>query len=124
MEEYKCCERCNRTVTELHHIVYRSQALYMANIKLNFMYLCPEHHRGNESPHMDKEIDFKYKYEMQEKLFQLFDKKYFTEKEIKELLETTSTEVKKITKKLPLYKEGYERLDIVIRLMGGRLYAK
>ena len=88
------------------------------------MYLCPDHHRGNDSPHMNKEIDFKYKYELQTKLFKLFDKAYYTEKEIKENLETTSSEVRKITKKLKLYKEGYERVDLVARLMEGRIYAR
>lgn len=124
VEEYKCCKECNKNVTELHHIVFRSQAPYMANIKINFMYLCPEHHRGNESPHMNKEIDFKYKFELQTKLFKLFSKAYYTEKEIKDALWTTSSEARKITKKLKLYKEGYERVDIVSRLMGGRIYAK
>lgn len=124
MEEYLCCEECSKNVTELHHIVFRSQAPYMANIKINFKYLCPEHHRGNDSPHMNREIDFKYKYELQKKLFELFNKAFYTEKEIKDLLETTTTEVRKIVKRLPLHKEGYERVDIVARLMGGRLYAK
>jgi hypothetical protein len=124
LEEYKCCEECNKNITELHHIVFRSQAPYMANIKINFKYLCPEDHRGNNGPHMNKETDFKYKYDLQTKLFKLFDKTYFTEKEIKEKLETTSSEVRKITKKLKLYKEGYERVDLVERLMGGRIYAR
>lgn len=124
MEEYKCCEECNKNITELHHIVFRSQASYMANIKINFKYLCSEDHRGNNGPHMNKNVDFKYKYELQTKLFEMFNKPYYTEKEIKDLLETTSSEVRKIVKKLKLYKEGYERVDLVARLMGGRIYAK
>lgn len=124
MEEYKCCEVCNRNITELHHIVFRSQAPYMANIKINFKYLCPEDHRGNNGPHMNREIDFKYKYELQTRLFELFSNPYYTEKEIKEKLETTASIARKITKKLKLYKKGYERVDLVARLMGGRIYAK
>jgi hypothetical protein len=124
LEEYLCCSVCNRNITELHHIVYKSQAPYMANIKINFKYLCPEHHRGNDSPHMSKDIDFKYKYELQKRLFELFDKAYLTEKEIKEKLETTPSEAGKIVKKLKVYKEGYNRVELVIRLMGGKLYAK
>lgn len=73
---------------------------------------------------MNREIDFEYKYELQKKLFEIFDKAYFTEKEIKEKLETTTIEVRRIVKRLPLRSEGYERVDIVVRLMGGRLYAK
>ncbi len=96
----------------------------MANIKINFKYLCPEDHRGNNGPHMNKETDFKYKYELQTKLFKLFSKSYYTEKEIKEKLETTASEARKIVRKLKLYKGGYERVDLVARLMGGRIYAR
>ena len=124
MEEYKCCEHCNKNIVELHHIVFRSQAPYMANIKINFKYLCPEDHRGNDGPHMNRKTDFKYKYELQTKLFRFFSKQYYAEKEIRDLLETTSSEAGKIVKKLKLYKEGYERVDIVCRLMGGRIYGK
>lgn len=89
------------------------------------MYLCGDHHRtGKDSPHMNKEKDFEYKYELQKKLFELFNKDYYTEKEIKQKLETTSSEVSKIVKKLRIYKEGYERLDLISRLMGGRIYAR
>lgn len=124
MEEYKYCEECNRNITELHHIVFRSQAPYMANVKINFKYLCPEDHRGNDGPHMNRETDFKYKYELQTKLFEMFNKPYHTESEIKEKLEITAKEARKIVKKLPLYEEGYERIDLVARLMGGRIYAR
>lgn len=123
MSNYRYCEECGSSITELHHTIFKSQASYMANIKINFMYLCPEHHRGNNSPHGDRKVNIKYKLELQKKLFELFDKDYFTEKEIKEKLETTSSEARKITKKLKLYKEGYERVELITRLMGGMLYA-
>lgn len=119
------CKVCDKNQVELHHIIFRSQAPYMANIKINHMYLCGDHHRtGKDSPHMNKEKDFEYKYELQKKLFELFNKDYYTEKEIKQKLETTSSEVSKIVKKLRIYKEGYERLDLISRLMGGRIYAR
>lgn len=129
LEERKLCEECIKkgiwSAAEIHHIVKRSQASYLTNIKINFKYLCPEHHRlGKDSPHMNKETDFKYKYELQTKLFSLFSKDFYTEKEIKEKLETTSSEVRKIVKKLKVYKEGYDRVELVVRLMGGRFYGK
>ena len=123
MEDLKCCEVCGKNYAEEHHIIFKSQAPWMAKIKINLMYLCNEHHRGNNSPHRNKKIDIKYKLELQKKLFEMFnDKDYYTEKEIQEKLWTTSSEVRKITKKLMLYKEGYKSLDIVIRCMGGMLY--
>ncbi|MEG2289931.1 MAG: hypothetical protein RSA29_02685 [Clostridium sp.] len=118
------CEVCGNSRVELHHIVFRGQASYMRNVKINFKYLCQEHHRGNESPHMNSDIDFKYKYELQKELFKLFDKEFYSEDEIKELLGISYKDVIQITKKLRVYSEGYEKLDICIRLMGGRLYAK
>lgn len=117
------CEECQKNIVELHHIVFKSQAAYMKNIEINFKYLCPEHHRGNNGPHMNKKKNIQYKLELQKKLFELFgDKKYFTDKDIQQRLETTSSEASKIVKKLKHYKEGYERIDLVIRLMGGMLY--
>lgn len=121
----KYCEECGRLHPELHHIIFRSQASYMANIKINFKYLCPEHHRGNNSPHMNRKKCMEYKLELQKKLFALFsDKEHYTEKEIQEKLETTSSEVKKICKKMMLYKEGYKASDITLRCMGGMMYGE
>lgn len=123
MEEYRFCEECGKNITELHHVIYRSQCPYMSNIKVNFKFLCPEHHRGNSSPHMNREIDLRYKLELQEKLFFMFsEKEYWTEKEIMDKLECSKNEVKKITKKMFISKEGYEVNELVKRLMGNRLY--
>lgn len=119
------CEECQKNIVELHHVIFKSQAAYMKNIKINFKYLCPECHRGNNGPHMNKKRNVQYKMELQKKLFELFgDKEYFTEKEIQQLLETTSSEAAKITKKLKHFKEGYEKVELIIRLMGGMLYSK
>lgn len=123
MEEYRFCEECGKNIVELHHITYRSQCPYMSNIKVNFKFLCPEHHRGISSPHMNREIDLRYKLELQEKLFFMFsEKEYWTEKEIMDKLECSKNEVKKITKKMFIAKEGYEVNELVKRLMGNRLY--
>ena len=118
------CEECGRNTVELHHIIFKSQAPYMANIKANFKYLCPECHRGNKGPHMNREKSLEYKLKLQKKLFEIFNQQYYSEKNIQQKLETSSSEVKKITKKLKLYKEGYERVDIIQRLMGGCIYGK
>ena len=78
-----------------HHIVFRSQG--GLDFKLNYKYLCPEHHTGNESPHKKKEIDLKYKREMQMELLALFFK-------------------------VPNAAGLYKREDIVRALMGDRTY--
>jgi hypothetical protein len=119
----KYCEICGR-IAEEHHIVFRSQASYMVNVEINKKPLCLEHHRGNNSPHMDKKIDVKYKLELQNKLFKIFPKSFYTENEIQEVLNISETETRAIVKTMRRYKEGFERLDIVIRCMGGKLYVK
>lgn len=116
------CEVCGRNQVEHHHIVSRRQAIYMTNIKLNIKTLCIEHHKGSKGAHGNRAVDLKYKLELQEKLILLFDKDFYSEKEIKEKLETNLIEVRKITKKMMLYKEGYEKEELIRRLMGGRIY--
>lgn len=118
------CRECGMNLVESHHIVFRSQAPYMINIKINQICLCVEHHKGGNGPHRNKEKNLEYKFELQKKLFQLFNKDYYTEKEIKDLLETNIKIARKITKKLKVYQEGYERAEIVYRLMGERFYGE
>lgn len=57
-------------------------------------------------------------------MFELFDKEFYKEEEIKEKLETTSSTARKICKKLLLHKDGYERMELIKRLMGDKLYTE
>lgn len=95
----------------------------MANININFKYLCSNCHRGKEGPHMSKEVDLKYKKELQDKLFYIFnEKEFFTESEIKQKLDISSSEFRRICKGITRHKEGYVREDIISKCMGGNLY--
>ena len=67
------CEICGKEPAERHHIVFKSQG--GLDIDVNFIYLCPEHHRGPEGPHMCKKTDLMYKQIEQEKLFKMFGAK-------------------------------------------------
>lgn len=118
----KTCEVCGNSYGELHHIIFRSQNKHMINIEINFIYLCQEHHRGNNSPHRKRELDLKYKRELQIKLFELFEKEYLTVKDIKSYLNTTETNANKIVKTLKIEKEGYARSEVIKTLLGGRFY--
>lgn len=122
MEEYKCCEVCGKPYSELHHIIFRSQAKYMANVPVNFMYLCSTHHRGVNSPHLNREIDLEYKQQLQTKLINLFHKEYYNIHQIRTLLGISKGEAEKITNKLMIYKEGYKSEDIIKKMLGGRMY--
>lgn len=120
------CEVCKSEYNlEVHHCFFRSQSKWLKNVEINHKHLCPEHHRGNTGPHMNKQVDNQYKLEVQTKLFELFsEKNYFTEKEIKDKLKYTPSEAMKFVKTLKLHKEGFDKVDIIQKLQGGRFYAK
>lgn len=124
----KYCEECLKkgiyTHGELHHVVFKSQSVLLKNINLNFKYLCPNHHKYGNGPHKNRYVDLTYKLEVQDKLFQLFSKEFYTEKEIQHNLKTTPTTARKICKKLRIYKDGYSSRELIQRLMGNRLYTR
>lgn len=122
MSERHYCEICGQPGEE-HHIVFRRKSLGMVNAPINHKYLCMEHHRGNNSPHKNREIDIQYKLEMQKQLFELFSEEYYHKMIIARLLQISLKDVDILTKTLKWHPQGYTRLDIVIACMGGRLYS-
>lgn len=125
IKEIHYCEACGTCYkSELHHIIFKSESSLMRNISINFKYLCEEHHRGDGGPHKNRYVNLTYKLELQDKLFELFNKDYYSEKEIQEKLKTTSSTARKICKKLMLHKDGYDKTDLIRRLMGGMLYIR
>lgn len=115
------CEICG-SKADIHHIVHKHEGGY--DIKLNYKYLCNYHHRGKLGPHNSLETDLKYKLELQEKLFSLLPKDYYTFKELSIILEIPKSTLKKIVKNLKMYKEGYSKIELITKLMGGKLYSK
>lgn len=114
------CEICG-AMADIHHIIHKHEGGY--DIELNYKYLCKYHHRGKTGPHNCIETDLKYKLQLQKKLFNLLPKKYYTVKELHNLLGMTPSSLKKLLRKLKLYKEGYYKEDIIKNLMGGKLYS-
>lgn len=122
-EHYCIC--CGKPFAELHHVIFRSQSKVLINAPVNHLYLCYEHHRGDNSPHKNRKVDLQYKKEVQRKLFQMFgDKEYYNKHEIKEKLQVGMNQVDVLTKTIRWHKEGYKSSDIVISAMGGRLYVE
>lgn len=109
---------------EIHHIILRSQASYMKNIKVNLVQLCMDHHRGSSNGvHHNKKLDLKLKVHLQNKLMDMFSvKQFYSIEEIQTILKCSTDDVAKICKKLTCYSKGYLVSQIIIRLMGGRLY--
>ena len=117
------CHVCGEVgYCELHHIVYRSQATYMKMMNINLIMLCQNHHRGNMGVHNNKKLDLKLKLELQTKLRGMFTKKFYSREEIKKLLKCTEKDLDLTLKKLCCYRLGYGREQLIMRLMGGRLY--
>jgi hypothetical protein len=118
----KYCVICGKEAED-HHIIRRKAAPYMVKAKINIKHLCYEHHRtGKDAPHNNFKKDLEYKIELQRKLFELFSKEYYQFGEIQRILGISGGEVNSQIKILRLHKEGYDKTDIVIRCMGGKLY--
>lgn len=107
---------------EIHHIIFRSQSSYMRTIKINLISLCVDCHRGNNSPHQDKRLDLQLKVKLQFKLQEMFSEKWYSGEQIQEILQCTDFDLVLILKKMCLYRFGYNAEQLVLRLMGGRLY--
>lgn len=107
---------------ELHHIIFRSKAPYMAHVPVNSIYLTPEEHRGKNGPHHNREKDLKLKKMLQAKLRKMFDKDYYTLEEIKGILGVSSKVSERIVKILPLTKNGYESEKLIFHMLGDRFY--
>ena len=105
-----------------HHIVYRSHG--GLNINMNYLYLCPEHHNMSaNSIHRDREMDLKYKRELQERYFKVFSEDKYNIKQIARILETTTICIERSFKKVQTDPDGYiAKEDIIRKLMGGKLY--
>ncbi|PRR70895.1 HNH endonuclease [Clostridium thermopalmarium] len=118
------CEICGRFPAEQHHIVKRSQNRAMIKAPVNHVYLCEEHHRGTKGVHGrdGHKLDIQLKLQLQKKLFELFDRKYYTKQEAKELLGISAKDVNMLLKTKKCKDGQYERVDIVIACMGGALY--
>lgn len=122
----KYCRVCGVPGAEGHHIIFRGKQPGMIHCKLNIVDLCAEHHKGSQGPHLCRKVDLDYKLELQKKLFNLFDKDYYTEYEIKNKLEIPKKDAAILTKILKsTFIDGeykYAKEDIIRRCMGDKLY--
>lgn len=115
------CEICN-SEADIHHIVHRSEGGF--DIELNYKYLCPSHHRGKYGPHQSKEVDLRYKLDLQNKLYDMLKKDYYSFKELALELNIPKNTLKRITKNLKLYKEGYKKSELIFKIMGENFYSE
>lgn len=122
--EIHFCRECYSSYgVELHHIVFRSENKNLEKCKLNFSYLCQEHHRGTYGVHGSKgsKLNRKLKLEFQNKLEMLWDKQYLTKEEINEVLQISDKALNRLLKTLTLQKDRYVREEVIRAAMGGRM---
>jgi len=122
--EIKFCKVCGTSYNvETHHILFRSENKNLEKCKLNFAYLCQEHHRGTYGVHGSKgsKLNKKLKLEFQNKLEMLLDKQYLTREEIKQVLQISDKALNRLLKTLSLQKGLYVRGDVIRACMGGKL---
>jgi len=114
---------CGATATELHHIMFRSQASQLENCKLNHIYLCANCHRGTKGVHGKNghALDQKLKLMFQNKLEILFTKEFLDRKDIKETLVIKDNSVDRLLKTLKIKEGKYSRIDVIRACMNGKL---
>lgn len=113
------CDVCGNKADK-HHIIYKSQR--GLDYPLNYKYLCANHHRGREGPHKNIKVDLQYKLELQNKLQTILCNSYYTFDELINLLNISKNLLKRLSKNLKLYKEGYKSSEIIYLLMGRKIY--
>lgn len=113
------CEICGST-GDIHHIVHKSEGGF--DFELNYKYLCEKHHRGAHGPHSDVKTDLIYKLDLQNKLYKLLPKPYYTTKELLQIINLSPNALKRLVKDLKNFKEGYSKESIILKLMGGIKY--
>lgn len=117
------CKVCGNPYTELHHIMFRSEVKALEHCKLNLVNLCVEHHKGTYGVHGSKgaSLNRKLKLEFQNTLEELWDKKYLTREEIKEVLQINDKSLNRLLKRLSLQDDKYIKEDVIRAVMGGKL---
>lgn len=119
MECYLC--KKDYSYTEIHHIVLRSECKPLERCEMNTVRLCKYCHEflhhDKRGPEKIKEL----KLEFQNKLEMLFDKKYLTREEIKEVLKISDKPLDNLLKPIVMKKGLYEREDVIRACMGGKM---
>ena len=89
---------------------------------LNYEYLSREDHRGDLGPHKNREVDLKYKRELEQNLLEVLPNKFYEIHELIDILELEEVQACKAFRQLKKYEQGISKEDVVKRLLGGRFY--
>jgi hypothetical protein len=119
----KECKYCGRPNSEIHHRIYRSEVKALEKCKANLVYLCPEHHRGTNSPHgkYGEKINRELRLEFQNWLEINFLKSEYDLEEIQQILGISINAVRSLCKLMKLDKGKYTRETIIRACMAGKM---
>lgn len=121
-KEYKECYLCQEQIaTQTHHIILKSECKPLEYCEMNTVRLC---NRCHDNLHHDRKGYIKLKQlkmGYQNKLEMLFDSKYLTREEIKEVLKIKDKPLDRLLKTLIPRKGMYERERIILKCMGDKL---
>ena len=101
-------------------MIFKSQG--GLDFHLNYIYLTPEEHRGDESPHENIEINLKYKCELESNLRELLTKPYYEIPELIKKLLLNEKQAYRAFKKVSREPEGISREEVIFKLLGNRYY--
>ena len=115
------CKNCGRFAQlQTHHIIHRSQAPSLKKFKPNLLKICVDCHREIHGKN-GRELDIKLKSKYLAIVTNLLKKEYYTEDELKELLEISENDIRRLCKTLKDI-EGYiYRDELIIALMGHKI---
>ncbi len=105
---------------EKHHVIFKSQG--GLDFFLNYEYLNREDHRGDLGPHKNREVDLKYKRELEENLVDVLKDRYYSIDTLVEVLGLDTRQANRAFKKVKQSSKGIAREDVIKRLLGDRFY--
>lgn len=79
LQDKRECLICGSPRTETHHVFFGVRNRSISDREGFIAYLCPEHHRGEHSPHHDRQIDLWLKQRCQELYEQTHTRQEFRE---------------------------------------------
>ena len=122
--EIHWCEVCGTSYNvERHHIMFRSEVKALENCKLNYSYLCPEHHRGTFGVHGSRgaALNKKLKLNFQNELERSWLKEHLTKEEVQEVLKIADKPLNRLLKPLRVHKGKYIKEEVIRACMAGKM---
>ncbi len=121
------CEVCGGTyLLQMHHKIHGKGKRKLCENKYSIGLLCWYcHHSTKYGIHgkNGKKLDLELKKQLQDKLYEVLEKEYYTEGELIEILLLEEKQTYLLLRKLDFsIDKGYRKEDVIWRLMGGKLY--